>query len=120
MDSLEALEIVNTLGIPKTTLARLAGTHDAIVYNFLDGKSVSSLSKHKVVTAIQELQRWIPTLGFAPSFKDWRAVQNALFTYRMKHLREVGVEKVREEYQSPDLEESSKPLKGTAGLGSKK
>src|SRR5277367_384850 len=91
MESLEALEIITELGIPKPIIARIAGTHDAIVYNFLDGKSVSDGNKHKVEQAIEELQAWIPTLSFAPSFKDWRAVQSALGVHRMKRLRAAGI-----------------------------
>lgn len=122
MDSLEALQIVTALGIPKTALARLAGTHDAIVYNFLDGKSVSSLKKHRIVATLDELQRWIPTLSFPPSFKDWRAVQAALADYRTKRLREVGIVKMREEYRVPQGEGAEVALDETgalAGLGSK-
>ncbi len=91
MESLEALEIITDLGIPKPIVARIAGTHDAIVYNFLDGKSVSPRNKRKVVAAIEELQEWIPTLNFAPSFKDWRAVQSALGVHRVKRMRAAGI-----------------------------
>ena len=106
MESVEALKIIEQLGVPKNTVARIAGTHDAIVYNFLDGKSISDANKRKVEQAIEELQIWIPTLNFAPSFKDWRAVQAALGVHRVKRLRERGITVIDEESTAGQKQES--------------
>jgi hypothetical protein len=103
MESAEALKIIEQLGVPKNTVARIAGTHDAIVYNFLDGKSVSEENKRKVEQAIEELQLWIPTLSFAPSFKDWRAVQAALGKHRVTRLRAVGIPVVDDETETEPI-----------------
>jgi hypothetical protein len=90
MTGLEARNLIEQLGVSKSAVARCACVHDAVLYNFLDDRSISSLNKHKVVSAIVELQGWIATLPFAPSFKDWRAVQAALTEYRVKRLRAAG------------------------------
>lgn len=127
MNSNEALNIVTSLNIPKPVLARLAGLHDQTVYNFLDGKSVSTLNAYKITTALGELSRWITALPFPPDMRNWRAVADAVGKYRVEHLKEAGVVKVREEFGvrldmglDAATQSAIQATGVTAGLGSKK
>ncbi len=103
MNGLEATELIKQLDIPKAALARLADVHETTLYSFLDDKSVSSLNRYKIVVAIGEVSRWMSSLPFAPSFKNWRAVKEAIGTYRVTHLREAGADAVRAEYASESV-----------------
>lgn len=129
MDAREAYELTKRLELPQATLGRISKTHDSVVNNYLHGKSVSAENALKIETALLEIERWVSGLPFMPSFKNWQAVQQALADYRAKHLAEVGIEKVREEFgvsapggDSLEVETQARltELGVTAGLGSKK
>lgn len=98
MEGNEARQVIAALSITKSALAHLADVAEPVLYNYLDGKPVSTLNKHKIVTALLEIQRWCATLSFPPSFKDWRSVQAAIGEFRLAHLREVGADVMRNEY----------------------
>lgn len=98
MDGREATELIERLKIPKAALARLADVHETTLYSYLDDKSVSTLNRHKIVVTIGEVTRWMATLSFPPSFREWRAVQSAIGEYRLARLREVGPDVMRKEY----------------------
>jgi len=103
MDGQDALKIIEETGIPKASVARLAGVHQAVLYKFISGQSVSSLNKHLILVAIEELQQWIATLPFPPSFKDWEAVQSALTEHRVKRMRAAGIQVIDEPEQDKEV-----------------
>ena len=100
MDKQTAKSKITEHQIPQTTVAKLAGVYKQDVSSFCADLPVAQKRVDLIITAVTELTAFIESLPFPPDFRPeaFGRLRDEVGTYRIKHLREVGVEKVREEF----------------------